>query len=321
VTKELLIDRVLVDLNISHSRVSDLTVELTSPAGTKAVLIARPSNGTGSGIVFETSANNFWGEETDGVWTLTVTDSRSSYTGRLNSWTLKAVGDAPSADNLYVYTGEYAGGKTLSDSNGGTDTINLAAVPGAVVLDLASETLQTSSTVAGKDLFIAAGTLIEKVYLGDGDDVVTGNASNNFISGGRGADDISGLDGDDILIGGAGADYLRGGAGSDVFDFESLWDSWALAVDAITDFQLTADGLTGDRIDLSKIDAAASISGDDQFSFIGNSDAFSGQGQLRYEALDGGGIKLLGNVDSDTDAEFVLVVANLKGITAEHFLV
>src|SRR3954454_9036727 len=81
------IDKMVVDLNITHPYASDLTVTLTSPDGITAVLVAHPASGTGTGIVFETTANNFWGEDAKGDWTLTVTDTVSGNTGILNGWT------------------------------------------------------------------------------------------------------------------------------------------------------------------------------------------------------------------------------------------
>src|SRR6266851_878260 len=76
------IEKMVIDLNITHPHVSDLTVTLTSPDGTSAVLASHPASGTGSGIVFETSANNFWGEDAKGIWTLTVTDSVAGNVGQ-----------------------------------------------------------------------------------------------------------------------------------------------------------------------------------------------------------------------------------------------
>ena len=102
------VEKMVIDLNITHPHVSDLTVTLTSPDGTSAVLASHPASGTGGGIVFETSANNFWGEDAKGTWTLTVTDSVAGNVGTLNGWTLTALGDAPTTPTTYVYTDEFA---------------------------------------------------------------------------------------------------------------------------------------------------------------------------------------------------------------------
>ena len=54
-------------------------------------------------------------------------------------------------------------------------------------------------------------------FVGTGAFAGTGNASNNHIWGGAGADILTGLAGDDILEGGDGPDTFRGGAGNDRF--------------------------------------------------------------------------------------------------------
>src|SRR5439155_22952711 len=103
----LLLDKVVVDLNITHPHVSDLTVTLTSQDGTTATLVSHPASGTGSGIVCETSANNFWGEDAKGNWTFTVTDNVTRSVGTLNSWSLMALGDNPSTPTIYIYTDDF----------------------------------------------------------------------------------------------------------------------------------------------------------------------------------------------------------------------
>ena len=136
------VEKMVIDLNITHPNVSDLTVTLTSPDGTSAVLASHPASGTGGGIVFETSANNFWGEDAKGTWTLTVTDSVAGNVGTLNGWTLTALGDAPTTPTTYVYTDEFATATganrmVLTDASG-TATINTAAVTTGSYLDLES---------------------------------------------------------------------------------------------------------------------------------------------------------------------------------------
>jgi subtilisin family serine protease len=276
--ESLTIDKIVVELDISHSWAGDLKVTLTHvETGTTAVLIANPNTsvGTGSGIQFTTSANNFWGEDTTGTWTLTVTDNYSLDDGTLKSWTLKAVGDTPTAEDLYVFTNEYKGARTLTDSDGGTDSINLAAVTASSTLNLASG---TTSTVAGKSLSIAAGTSIENAWLGDGNDIVIGNDLANLLHGGRGIDTASyananaavvaslatgtSSDGDifdsienligsayaDMLEGDGGANVLTGAGGADTLDGRSGLDtaSYASAAAAITASLTTRTSSDGD---------------------------------------------------------------------------
>lgn len=218
------IERVIVDLNISHARAGDLIVTLISPDGTESILINRPpaNEVSGaftsiygfSGIDFVTTSNAHRGESSAGTWTLRIQDATSGNAGTLNDWSISFVGKAQSADDLYVYTDDYGafsggaltGRATLTDT-GGTDTINLAAVTSGTTLNMNGG---TNSTVAGNTLTIASGTVIERAYLGDGNDTVTGNAANNMIHGGRG---------DDLIIGSAGNDTINGGAGSDTLQY------------------------------------------------------------------------------------------------------
>ncbi len=129
----------------------------------------------------------------------------------LNSWSLRLYGDAASPDDTYVYTDDFASvgatasRRTLSDT-GGNDTINGAALTGAAVIDL----LHSTATIAGRALAIAAGTVIETVIGGDGNDSITGGAEANQLAGERG---------DDVLRGEGGADRLDGGAGTDTASY------------------------------------------------------------------------------------------------------
>lgn len=229
------IDKMVVDLNITHPHVGDLTVTLTSPTGTTAVLASHPAGGAGSGIVFETTANNFWGEDAKGDWTLTVTDSVSGNIGTLNGWTLQALGDAPNTPTSYVYTDEFATAagasrQVLTDASGSA-TINTAAVTTGSYLDLNPG---ATDTIAGKILQIAANTIIKNVWAGDGNDTIIANDFGDTIQGGRG---------NDTIVAGHGADVFYGGPGSDTFVFKFL----TTAVDVIRDFT------AGDVIDLNQL--------------------------------------------------------------------
>ncbi|BBK39177.1 hypothetical protein STAQ_42550 [Allostella sp. ATCC 35155] len=218
------IDRVEVTLDISHSWIGDLTVTLVSPAGTQSVLVDRPGLSTSAtygtsqdDIRFTVDSVQFWGESANGTWTLIVEDAIAGDPGTLNAWTLGLIGDADTGDDRFVYTDAYAGlgtaadRSTLSDA-GGIDTFDLAAITAASLLDLRAG---ATSTIAGRSLAIAAGTVIENAILGDGNDRVLGNDAGNDLDGWRGADSLDGGAGDDTLFGGAGNDTLLGGQGTD----------------------------------------------------------------------------------------------------------
>lgn len=216
----ILIDKVEVDLSISHGWIGDLRVVLIAPDGTESVLVNRPginpdtNSGGGSSqnnINFTLTSNQFWGETSGGQWTLVVSDNAGGDVGTLNNWTLRVYGDLDTNNDTYVYTDEYAGftgvanasHRLLTDSNGGNDTINAAAVTSNSHIDL---TPGAVSSIAGNTLTIDAGALIENAFGGDGNDVLIGNSADNILLGGRGADSLTGGVGDDMLGGGVGID-------------------------------------------------------------------------------------------------------------------
>ncbi|MCC7425491.1 MAG: hypothetical protein IT557_01170 [Alphaproteobacteria bacterium] len=143
-----------------------------------------------------------------------------------------------------------------------------------------------------------------------------GNANNNVITGNGGRNNLSGEDGDDTIIGGGGLDTLYGGAGADRFLYQSVSDSGAEFADRDVIYDFDAAG--GDRIDLSAIDADATVAGDQAFTFIGT-DPLGGAGQLRYQ-VSGAHILVFASTDEDADAEFSIRLANLGGVAAGDFI-
>jgi subtilisin-like proprotein convertase family protein/Ca2+-binding RTX toxin-like protein len=233
VVSNLVVDNVEVEIDLNHTNIGDLVITLISPDGTESVLADRPGknpddpndkglsdaspywSATEDYLHYRFTSTRHWGETGDGVWTLKVQDTAGNDTGTLNSWNLTLYGDTATADDTYLYTDEYAGfteladtdRRTLSDDDGGVDTINAAAVTSDVLIDLNDG---AASWIADNTLTIASGTVIENVYAGDGDDWLIGSGVDNRLSGGRG---------DDVLVGGAGADNLDGGAGTDTVSY------------------------------------------------------------------------------------------------------
>ncbi|MBL8703146.1 MAG: S8 family serine peptidase [Alphaproteobacteria bacterium] len=228
-TRAMDIDKMEVDLNISHDFIGDLRVSLISPKGTESFLIDRPGvarGAAGSGtsmdnIVFSLSSTQFWDESSAGTWTLKVQDVGTggvSSSNKLVSWTLNAYGDDVTYNDQYVYTDEFAkygldaSRRTLVDTRG-MDTVNASAVTTSVNFDL-----RTGGTIAGNYVAIQQGTWIERLYGGDANDVLVGNGGGNSIWGGRG---------NDVLTGGIGQDrFLYGhSSGNDrITDFVASED-------------------------------------------------------------------------------------------------
>ncbi len=200
---DITIDHIEIDLNVAHTWIGDLRVYLTSPDGTTSLLLNRPgrnpdaSSGFGSSqdnINFTLQSNAFWGEQADGTWTIKIVDTDSSYVGSFTNWTIRAYGDNGIAGNndTYIYTNEFsnvanAARTTLTDIFGSNDTLNAAAVTSDTMLDL---TPGATSSIDAVSLLIAATTVIENAFLGDGNDTATGNDTNNYIDGGRGVDTV-----------------------------------------------------------------------------------------------------------------------------------
>ena len=265
------------EIDLQHTRIiftgqiddmSEMTISLESPSGTESVLIIEPFNGETfpfSGQRLLTSLE-FWGEDPRGQWTLKIRDSGDdgfADGGFVQSLDLILVGAAPSDDDVYIFTNEFAflslqdpSRATLSDAQG-IDTINASAVTGNVTIDLNPG---AQSLIGGSPLTIEAGTIIEQVFSGDGDDTLIGNAANNILYGGRG---------NDILLGGAGNDILAGGEGPDAFLLLSPNDGTDLFMDFVFDSQ------TGDFIAigvglLDFADLSSEFLTDDEFAIRGS---------------------------------------------------
>ncbi|CAM9939838.1 unnamed protein product [Chrysoparadoxa australica] len=93
VNDSLTIEHVQVQVNITHGRPGDLGIELTSPSGTKSILmninnaLLIPDDSGGSPVWvadltdFVMASNAFYGENSRGIWTLKVIDGLSGSTG------------------------------------------------------------------------------------------------------------------------------------------------------------------------------------------------------------------------------------------------
>ena len=84
---------VQVDVDITHSFIGDLRVELVAPSGQQAVLHNRQGGSQDNLITSFNSASNpaltpLIGQAVQGTWTLRVSDLAAEDVGKLNKWTL-----------------------------------------------------------------------------------------------------------------------------------------------------------------------------------------------------------------------------------------
>ncbi|MCS4095543.1 peroxidase family protein [Rhizobium sp. BK176] len=205
---------------------------------------------------------------------------------------------------------------------------------------------------AGND-FIEGGAGEDQVWAGDGDDTVIASAGdgddqywggygndtldyavatanltvdlgNGFmqrgqVSGGStGTDVVYGFEnvitgsGHDTITATAAVNVMDGGLGNDTFRFLS---AGAANGDVIHGFQ------PGDKIDFAAIDANSGMDGVQHFSLAsGGALTAAGQVVVTHEVLNGDEFTVIhGNVDSNTDADFVLMLKGNYNLTASDF--
>ncbi|NJL70544.1 MAG: cadherin-like domain-containing protein [Candidatus Competibacteraceae bacterium] len=332
------IESVEVALDITHSNVGDLVIELTSPDGTTSVILDRygvtPGSTTDTGSTLDGfdwtfTSKNFWGELSAGEWTLTVRDLATGEVGQVDVWSLTVYGAEATDDDTYIYTVDF--GSLTSDADldrrvlsdgAGHDVINASPIFDDAVLDLHAG---STSQLAGNNLTISAETIIEDAYLGDGDDRVTGNDIANVLSGGRG---------NDVLEGCAGADTLDGCEGIDAASYESsaagvtidLSSGIASGGDAEGDTLLNiecvvgssfADLLTGDATD----NILAANAGDDAlFGGEGNDTLDGGVGVDNLRGGDGDDILIGGGGNDEIDGGGGIDTACFAGLWSDYLI-
>lgn len=212
-------------------------------------------------------------------------------------------------DTYYVGNGDKVFETTTTSSGidaGGVDTVICSYTSGTYVLGNFVEKLTLSGTAA----INGTGNTLANTVLG--------NAAANVLNGGIGNDTLIGGSGNDTLVGGAGKDSLTGGSGNDLFDFNVLSETGATSTtwDVITDFA------TGDRIDLSTLDANAGTAANDAFSAITVGGAFTGTfgssaGTLYFDNVNH---VLYGNADADTSAEFAIQLTAVTTLNSASFI-
>lgn len=201
-----------------------------------------------------------------------------------------------------------AGGDFMDGGNG-SDTASYVTSQRGVIANLADVSRNTND--AAGDSYYSIENLIGTNY----GDQLYGDSAGNGLTGGNGNDSVAAGDGNDAIYGGAGADRLWGQGGADRFLFKSAAESSGTLVDTIFDFVPSS----GDRIDVSAIDASVNTSGNQGFTFIGTA-AFKGRaGEFRYvkEASD---TYIYADVNGDKKADLAIHLDDAVNLTKDYFI-
>ena len=188
-----------------------------------------------------------------------------------------------------------AGNDVMDGGAGGSDTVDYADATAGVTVSLAVSAAQATGG-GGADTI----TNMENLVGSNFNDTLTGSTAANTIGGG------------------GGRDTMTGGGGNDRFRLFAVSDTGADAAtsDVITDFN------TGDRIDLSLIDANTTLAGNDAFSATIVSAFTHVAGQLQFttfaDPLAAGGVSglLSGDVNGDGTADFAITLRGVTSISA-----
>jgi Ca2+-binding RTX toxin-like protein len=239
------VSHVELGVDLRHSRMGDLIIELVSPNGTVSTLMDRPTvtaeqpfglSGIDSPLptrlLWDFSSVQFMGEKAAGDWTVRIRDVRAEQVGTLYSLSLRAYGSRDDGNDTYVFTDEGFAGLTvtsgvISDDHG-VDTINASPVSFDLVLDL------EKGEVAANGLIyrFADWSQIENAIGGSGADRLVGNDANNLLSGRAG---------DDVFEASVGDDTLDGGEGFDTVTYDGIWAGFNISYDPFARQVLVVD--------------------------------------------------------------------------------
>ncbi len=185
-----------------------------------------------------------------------------------------------------------------------------------------------SGTVSVTDNNTAGGSF---TYRGTGTDTATVNVTRDTsgsLDGTNGADIIIGNAAGSVIDGNGGRDVLYGGGGNDTFDYNATSDVvtvGTVTADNVGLLEVIKDWSTGDRIDLSSIDARSNQNNDQAFNFLGGANFTSAnqQGGLRsFQIQDAKGqwfTVVEASNDNDTAAEFQLALEGQHNLSVADF--
>ncbi|SLN61985.1 DUF4214 domain-containing protein [Pseudooctadecabacter jejudonensis] len=216
VTDGVVIDHVYVTIDIQHTYISDLTIELIAPDGTAFELMSGDGGGAEIDYAWTFSVAGFRGIESEGTWTVRIMDDALGDTGVVNDVELEFIGAQERDNDVWHFTDDFlelaqvdAGRRLIGGeaSESTEETINMVAVTGDVIVDLGID----GAIRVDREFWARQETdAIHNVLTGDGNDRINGRDSDEAIVSGRGNDLLFGGGGNDILLGEQGNDVIFG---------------------------------------------------------------------------------------------------------------
>lgn len=174
-------------------------------------------------------------------------------------------------------------GDDLYDGGSGIDTIDMGSLSGNLRVDL-------GTGIGGRGSVTGANSGTDTLY---------------------GIENVTTGSGNDTIIASAAVNVIDGGAGEDVFVFRSVA---AANGDTIVGFE------TGDRIDLSGIDANAGLAGLQSFTLVSGQATAPGQLAVTHESREDGDFTVIqGNTGGGTEPEFRIELAGHRTLTNSDF--
>jgi Ca2+-binding RTX toxin-like protein len=236
--------------------------------------------------------------------TITTLGGNDVITGGAGNDTISAGG----GDDVIRFAGT---GEGFDSVNGGDGIDRIEAGAKGTKIGLTSVTGVETITSNGLASVSIVGSSAANVL--DFTDVTLSGIT--VINGGGGNDTISGSAAADVILGAAGADTLRGNGGADIFDYNSTNDSRLSARDKLVDFETGSD-----RIDLTGIDASTAATGNQAFTFIGETGFTHTAGELMVNVSDPSKTVVMGDINGDGVADFAIEVTGNLHLTASDFL-
>ena len=152
---------VSVAVDITHTYIGDLKIDLIAPDGTTRTLHNR--SGGSADDIDQTYAPSFGSIPISGVWTLRINDNYNTYPGTLNSWTL-TINHGSTATTVNPVTGVSGSGDTyyvtVSSTVDGTYNLDLVS-SGHGIADSASNPLTNTVSTGADETYIVSTTAID----------------------------------------------------------------------------------------------------------------------------------------------------------------